>query len=128
MSSLRYDIRIAQPAEVVWAVVTDSTRLPEWFEGISSVEVAEDSRTINLEIGISLGEKIVTNDPELRRFQYSIVEGLPDAGHLGTVDVLEDGAGASRVIYGTDVADNLAPIVGPTTEKALSGLKALVEG
>ncbi len=128
MASVRYDIRINRPADDVWAVVSDSPRIHEWFDGIDAVEVGDGTRTITLSMGISLGETIVTNDDALRRFQYSIVEGLPNARHLGTIDVLEDGEGASRVIYGTDVADELAPIVGPATEAGLKGLKAFVEG
>jgi carbon monoxide dehydrogenase subunit G len=128
MASVRYDIRIARHPDEVFAVVGDSSRITEWFDGIDAVEVGEGTRTITLTAGISLAEKIVTNDAELRRFQYSIVDGLPDAAHLGTIDVLEDGEGASRVVYGTDVADGLAGIVGPATKSGLKGLKALLEG
>ncbi|MGO9912233.1 MAG: SRPBCC family protein [Acidimicrobiales bacterium] len=128
MASVRYDIRIARPADEVFAVVGDSSRITEWFDGIDAVELGDGTRTITLAVGISLGEKIVTNDAELRRFQYSITDGLPDAEHLGTIDVLEDGEGACRVVYGTDVSDNLAGIVGPATESGLKGLKALLEG
>jgi len=37
----------------------------------------------------------VTNDPELRRFQYRIVGGgMPVESHIGTVDMREDGGGS----------------------------------
>lgn len=127
MATIRHDIRIAKPADDVWAVVTDSSRLGEYLDGIDSVELTEGRRTLNLSMGISIVEDIVTNDGALRRFQYSIVEGLPDAHHLGTIDVLEDGPEASRVVYSTEIADQYAPIVGPTTEGALSALKAKFE-
>ena len=128
MASLRYDVRISRSADDVWAVITDSTRMTEWFDGIEAVHVGEGTRSLDLAVGITITECIVTNDPELRRFQYAIIEGLPDAAHLGTIDVLEDGPDASRVVYGTDVADALAPIVGPTTEAGLKNLKQLLEG
>lgn len=128
MATLRYDVRIDRPADDVWAIVTDSSRLNEWFDGISSVDLGEDSRTLHLEIGIDIVEQIVTNDDVARRFQYSITEGLPDAHHLGTVDVLEDGDAACRVVYSTEIVADFVPIVGPTTEKALQSLKARAEG
>jgi hypothetical protein len=126
MASIRHDIGIDRSAESVWAVVRDSSRLPEWFDGIDSVDVEEHRRTVHLSIGLVLAEELTVDD-KLFRFQYSITEGLPEASHLGTVDVLEDGASRSRVVYSTEVAEQYGAIVGPATEAALKGLKALLE-
>jgi hypothetical protein len=78
--------------------------------------------------GTSLVEEIVTNDDELRRFQYRIVEGpMPPDFHLGTVDVLED-AGGSLVIYSTDIQpDDAAPILRAALAGALQELKRQLE-
>lgn len=128
MATIRHDIRINRPADEVWALITDSSRWPEWFENLDSVEATESERTVNFSFGVSLAETIVSNDHTLRRFQYAIKEGMPVEKHLGTVDVLEDGPDACRVIYSTDVDDSLAPIIDPGTEAGLRGLKAVAEG
>jgi carbon monoxide dehydrogenase subunit G len=127
MATLRYDARIAKSPDEVWALVADSSRLADWFDGIDSVVVDDENRTLQLSMGITLVERIVTVDPALRRFQYSIIEGIPVTGHLGTVDVLEDGNG-SRVVYSTECSDDFAPIMGPSTEAGLNGLKKVLEG
>lgn len=69
----------------------------------------------------------MTNDSELRRFQYRITSGMPVESHLGTVDVLDDDAGA-LVIYSTEVTpDELADQMGPLIEEGLAGLKQYLE-
>jgi carbon monoxide dehydrogenase subunit G len=129
MATLRSDARIARPADEVWKVVSDVGGIGKWFPGIESAELTPTGRTISIAGGITLNEDVVTNDHALRRFQYKILPGgpVPVEFHLGTVDVLEDGAG-SRVIYGTDIApDSLAAILGPSIEAAVAGLKDHVE-
>ena len=130
MATARYDIRINRSADDVWKVVTDAGSISEWFPGMTASKADDKTRTITLEAGFDLDEDIVTNDSSLRRFQYAIKPGvMPVEFHLGTVDVLEDGDGASRVIYSTDIRpDDFIGLVGPATEGGLAGLKAKLEG
>ena len=128
MASVRYHIRINRSSDDVWKLVSDAAAISEWFPGIVTSSVDGSTRLVNMGEGLDLVEEIVTNDDELRRFQYRITGGvMPVEHHLGTVDVIEDGHGA-LVIYGTDVRpDELAGMVGPATEGGLEGLKKKLE-
>jgi hypothetical protein len=128
VATARYHARINRSADDVWKVVSDAASISEWFPGITASTADATTRTITLDGGMDLNEEIVTNDPALRRFQYRIVGGaMPVEFHLGTVDVIEDGAG-SLVIYSTDIRpDDFIGLVGPATEGGLGGLKAKLE-
>ena len=127
MATTRYDAHIARTPDEVYAVIADVTAMPSWFPGISEARLEGDERTLKLELGIDLVEKVVTDDPVLRRYQYAIIGGVPVEHHIGTIDVLPDGDG-SRVVYGSDIRpDEMAGIVGPATEGGLAALKAMLE-
>ena len=95
---------------------------------IQSSSVDSGKRHCDLDGDIPLDEEIVTNDAEMRRFQYRIVGGgVPVSSHLGTVDVLDQG-GSSLVIYSTEVTpDEVADTLGPAIEDGLRGLKTYCE-
>lgn len=127
MATLRSSIRIDRSADEVWKVVSDAGSVADWFPAFESSSATADTRTITVG-GIELVEDIVTNDSELRRFQYRVRSGLPVEYHLGTVDVLEDGDNA-LVVYSTEIQpDSLAELMGPTIESGVQHLKAHVEG
>lgn len=129
MASLRSNVRIARPAEEVWQVVSDAAGISAWFPGIEQSTATEGTRSCTLAGGGRLEEDVVNVDSALRRFQYRITAGMPVEHHLGTVDVLEDGAGASLVVYSTEITpDSLAGVVGPSIEGGVQGLKAHLEG
>ena len=127
MATIRHHARIARSADDVWAVVRDTGDVAEWFPAIDASSQDGDVRVCSM-MGLELKEQIVTNDDELRRLQYRIVEApMPIEFHLATVDVLEDGAG-SLVVYSTEVQpDDLAPVVSPSLADGLAGLKAFLE-
>ncbi len=128
MVSVRREIRIARPAEEVWAVVGDAARLHEWFPGVESCTVEGDRRVIVLATGIPMPERIVTCDNVLRRFQYRIEAPL-FTEHQGTIDVHDLGDGTSLVVYSTDAAPRtMAIVVGGGTGGALVELKRQLEG
>jgi uncharacterized protein YndB with AHSA1/START domain len=94
MATVRNHVRIAAPADEVWARIGDPERIAEWFPGMGKVVVHDGQRVIANYAGQTVVEKIVTNDPLRRRFQYSLDRALvPITYHLATVDVidLEDG-------------------------------------
>jgi hypothetical protein len=128
MVSLRSHRQIAAPAARVWAVVGDSEAIPTWFHSIAECTIAADVRTCRLARGGVVRERIVTHDDLLRRFQYSIVEGIPVTSHLGTIDVLPIGTGASLVVYSTDAQpDAVGSQIGVAVERALDDLVSLFE-
>ena len=124
MASLRSHLIIDCPADEVWAVVSDAGSISTWFPAVLESSAEGDKRHCELDGGIPLEEEIVTNDAELRRFQYRIVGGgVPVSSHLGTVDVL-DQDNSSLVIYSTEVTpDQVAGTLGPAIEDGLRGLK-----
>lgn len=129
MASLRSHVRIARPAEEVWQVVSDAAGISAWFPGIEQSTATEGKRSCTLAGGGRLEEDVLNVDSALRRFQYRITAGMPVEHHLGTVDVLEDGADASLVVYSTEITpDGLAGVVGPSIEGGVQGLKAHLEG
>src|SRR6059058_2847744 len=123
MATIRKHVRIDRPADEVWKVVSDAGNM-DWFPGVEACTLTGTTRSVTFTGGVEVQEEIVTNDDDLRRFQYRIVGGaLPVEFHLGTVDVLEDGAG-SLVIYGTDVVpDGFAKPMGASVGAAVEGLK-----
>ncbi|MDA8147973.1 MAG: SRPBCC family protein [Actinomycetota bacterium] len=126
-ASIRREIRITAPADEIWAVVGNPTRLPEWFPGVVSCEVDGDTRTVTAGAGRSMTERVVTIDRLQRRFQYRITAPM-FREHLGTIDVIDLGDSTCLVVYGTDaVPAMLALAVGGATGQALANLRALVE-
>jgi hypothetical protein len=128
VASVRREIRIRRPAAEVWAVAGDPARLHEWFPGITACTVEGDTRTITLNTGIQLPERIVTHDDVLRRFQYRITAPL-FTEHQGTIDVHDLGDGTSLVVYSTDAEPRtMALVVGGGTGGALESLRRRFEG
>ena len=76
---------VARPTEVVWAIMTDFTRAPEWMPGIETVRPKDDSVLAVgkvFEAEISTGGRgrirdmtLVQWDPENRIFALSSSEG-----------------------------------------------------
>lgn len=119
VGTVRRYVFINAPAEDVWSLVGDPSRLGEWFP-ITACEVApsDDStivtpakRWITLASGLRFEEDIVTLDHDLRRFQYSIVNNPIVTSHLGTVDVLADGDNRCVVVYSTDLEPEVMALV-----------------
>jgi len=132
MASIRRELRIDRPAHLVWPLIGDPGRIKEWFPGMvdCTVEQTEDgvSRTVTLGTGMALVERVVTNDPIARRFQYRITGGV-FTEHLGTVDVIDLGDDTCLGVYSTDaVPDVMALVIGGATGDALRNIRDLVEG
>jgi uncharacterized protein YndB with AHSA1/START domain len=128
MASLRTHARIARTADEVWKVVSDAAGISAWFPGIEQATATDSTRSCTLAGGHQLEEDVVNVDDSLRRFQYRITAGMPVEHHLGTVDVLEDGAGSALVVYSTEITpDGLADMMGPSIEGGLQGLKDHLE-
>lgn len=129
MGTARAHGRIDRPAVDVWAAVTEPTAISGWFPGVAECTYADGVRHVTTATGIEVDETVVTNDTELRRFQYALQPGVvPIERHLATVDVLDDGDGA-LVIYSVDVTpDAMAGAMQQTADAAVAALKQHVEG
>ena len=127
MGTIRREIIIDRPPEVVWPLIGDPAAIAGWFPGMAEAHVDGTSRVITAESGIPLPEEIVTNDAILRRFQYRVV-GPMMRSHLGTIDVFDLHDGRSLVSYGTDAdPDPVALVIGGATGNALKELKRQLE-
>ena len=127
MATIRHHARIARKPEEVWPLIGDPVALKSWFPGLTDATVEGSTRTISMG-DLQIEEEIVTNDADLRRFQYRITGGpMAVEYHLGTVDVLDDGDG-SLVIYSTEVKpDDMKAMLDPAIGGAVQGLKAALE-
>lgn len=104
MASIRSQAVLDHDASVVWAVIRDVGAVADWFPAMKSSEPTGSGRKVTLGDGTRLVESTVTLNDELRRYQYRVTSGdLRVGSHLGTVDVLELGAGRSLLVYGSDV-------------------------
>jgi hypothetical protein len=127
VGTVRREIVIDRPPDVVWARIGDPAAIADWFPGMVEAHVDGTSRVITAESGIPLPEQIVTNDPILRRFQYRVVAPMMKS-HLGTIDVFDLHDGRSLVSYGTDAEpDPVALVIGGATGNALKELKRQLE-
>lgn len=126
MPTFRFHTRVTTAPDKVWAVLTDVDLIPQWFPGIVTAVFDGEHRILTLGDGTTLRARVVTMDPELRRFQYQFVDGfpVPIEFHLGTLDVIEDGAG-SLVIYSQQVEpEALADNVGRAVQGGINGIAA----
>jgi hypothetical protein len=109
MRTWRRHIRIARSPGEVWKAVSNAGELAAWAPNVEKSWVSGKLRHVVFAGGMILEEEIVTNDDELRRFQYRVIrsgfegaegvtEGPSHLDNLSTVDVIEDGDGA-LVIY-----------------------------
>ncbi|MCW2830449.1 MAG: hypothetical protein JWP31_1141 [Aeromicrobium sp.] len=128
MASRRSFRQISAPAPSAWRLVTDPDALPSWFTSVESCIVDGDTRVCQLARGGEVRERIVTSDDDLRRFQYSIAEGIPVSSHLATIDVLDLDGSSCVVVYGTDVTPDAAGAhIDRAVEQALDDMKAVLE-
>jgi hypothetical protein len=127
VGTVRREIIIDRPADVVWDQIGDPAAIAHWFPGMVEAHVDGTSRVITAASGIPLPEQIVTNDSILRRFQYRVVAPMMRS-HLGTIDVFDLHDGRSLVSYGTDAEpDPVALVIGGATGNALKELKRQLE-
>ncbi|MER7922366.1 SRPBCC family protein [Streptomyces sp. NPDC096057] len=123
MATLRFDTRVTQDPDRVWAVLTDVSMIPAWFPAVQEAHFDGVHRHLITPEG-KLKAIVVTKNDELRRFQYRFVEGFPRPieFHLGTIDVLPDGDG-SRVVYSQEILpESLAPIVERAVGDGIEGI------
>ncbi|HLT70734.1 MAG TPA: SRPBCC family protein [Acidimicrobiales bacterium] len=126
--SERREVVVGVPADAAWQVVGRPELLHHWFPGIVDCRVEGDRRTVTLGTGLELHERILTDDPLQRRFQYRI-EGGMFREHLATIDVIPLDADRCLVTYATDADPAaMAVVIGGAMAGALAELRRLLEG
>lgn len=123
---MRHSIRLRCAPDAVWDVVGTPGRLPEWWLGVESCEVDGDTRTIMTRAGMPMPERLLTVDPDLRRFQYRITSPL-FVEHLSTIDVHDLGDDTCLTVYSVDAEPAvLALVIGGAARAALAYLPELL--
>ena len=124
--SMRHAVRLRCPADTVWDLVGAPLRLPEWWEGVESCTVKGDERTIVTRSGLPMPERLLTIDPQLRRFQYRIAAPL-FVEHLSTIDVHDLHDGTCLTVYSVDAEPAvLALVISGAARAALLHLPELL--
>jgi hypothetical protein len=127
-ATVRREVRIARPADEVWALVGDPARIQDWFPGITASTVEGSRRVVTTGSGLPMPEEIVTRDELQRRFQYRIT-GPAVREHLSTLDVLDLRDGTCVVAYAADADPaTMALVIAGAAGNALRHLRQLMEG
>lgn len=126
--SVRREVRIARPADEVWALVGDPARIAEWWPGIQSATVEGNTRAVVTGAGLPMPEEIVTNDAIQHRFQYRLTTPAVRT-HLSTLDLFDLGDGTCLVSYAADAEPaTMALVIAGAAGAALQHLREIMEG
>ena len=100
------EIEINASPDKVWSIISDFCSIQDWHPGIKSCTAdngskIESVRTIELENGEKIKEKLFKLDVGNKRIQYAmqlekgrVIPGLPIATHGATMSVSESGSGS----------------------------------
>lgn len=126
LGSIRHHRIFDYPADCVWEIAGDPSRLHEWFPGITHCVVDGSHRKITLANGLVMPEEILVNDRLQRRFQYRITTPL-FVFHRGTIDVIALDQRSCIAIYTTEADPRaMALVVAGAASEALVNLSALL--
>jgi hypothetical protein len=111
MASIRTEVSIQASPEHVWEAIRDVNavhrRLAPGF--VLDVRPDTDARIVTFANGAVVRELIVDLDDGARRIAYAVVDSpLQMTHHHATMQVLRDGADASRIVWIADLCPNAA--------------------
>jgi hypothetical protein len=129
MASIRKEIVIEAFCADVWDAVRDvgalHVRLVPGF--VVDTRMEDDARVVTFASGAVARERIVDIDDGVRRLAWSIVGGR-FIHHNGSVQVIDDAAGCSRVVWITDLLPHaLAGPIASAMEQGLAVMKRTLE-
>jgi uncharacterized protein YndB with AHSA1/START domain len=132
MASIRQEILINAPAELVWDVLRDVGAVHQRLlpGRVAGTRIDGDQRTLTFPDGHVVRELIIAVDDDLRRLAYAVVEGArpPAEFHHATFEVLPEGDGSSRLIWTTDVLPHaLADVILIRMERGAQEMRAALE-
>jgi hypothetical protein len=107
MASAAEHITIPAPADTVWRTVRDFGSIDEYVPPIARAELSGEGvgaeRTLTLDDGARVVERLDALDDDARTLQYSIVEApLPVEGYTSTLSVERIDATSCRVTWASD--------------------------
>jgi hypothetical protein len=130
MASIHREIVVEACADNVWAAVRDvgapHTRLVPGFLVDSRLD--GDARVVTFANGLVARELIVDVDDATRRLVWAVVGGRL-THHNASVQVFDEGAGRSRIVWIADLLPNeLAGYVAGLIDQGLAVMKPTLEG
>jgi carbon monoxide dehydrogenase subunit G len=107
MTRVSVSQRVAADADAVWELIGDFNGLPAWAAGVaeSSVEGADVGavRSVTLQNGRRLKERLESLDEVGRSYSYSIVEGAVGMrDYLATLKVWANRDGSCEVVWSAE--------------------------
>ena len=126
MASIIKDILIEAPAAAVWDAVADFGAVHRRFAPgfVTNVELIPGARMVTFGDGTVAREVFLGVDHDRRRLAYSI-DSERLAHHSASFQVVDEGAGRSRLIWTADVLpDAIAPYISERMDAGLVSAKA----
>ena len=127
MAVFAESIDIDAPPSKVWELAGDIQNISGWLPFIEQSHSEGDYRHCVSKAG-PLRERILVNDPEARRYEYTILEAPMEIEFIhATVQVTPSGTG-SHVEWSTTVTpDELADAFSPIYREGLESMKRQLE-
>jgi len=108
MATIRKEIHIDAPVEVVWAALRDYHALADLAPGfIADCRADGEDRIVTFANGAEVRETPVTIDDEERRLVWTIVDG-PYTHHNGASQVSEAESGGTLFVWTADLLPDSA--------------------
>lgn len=132
MASVRQEILIRVPADLVWDVLRDVGAVHQRLlpGRVVATRIEGDHRFLTFPDGHVVHELIVAVDDERRRLAYAVVEGArpPAEFHHATFEVRPESGGSSRLIWTTDVLPHtLAGVIRARMKRGAVEMRATIE-
>ncbi len=105
MTKVSMSTQLNVSADQAWQMIGGFNSLPDWHPAIEKSELTEagQTRTLSLNGGGSIVEKLETVDDDARTYTYSIVDSpLPVANYTSTITVHKTEDGECRVDWSSD--------------------------
>jgi hypothetical protein len=126
MKTIELNELLAYPAHAVWEIISDITR-SDWVPSVENITESGGVRSFSMDGIGEIREKILVNDPENMRLQYSaITTPNPIDHHLATIKLTEKD-GKCSFTWTTEIApEEVAPAVEQGMKISLDGLKQVL--
>ncbi|NKB34313.1 MAG: SRPBCC family protein [Pseudomonadales bacterium] len=128
METIELKEQLPHSVEAVWEIISDVTRA-DWVPAVSSITESGGVRSFSMEGIGEVQERILVNDSEQHRLQYSAIKTPnPLEHHLATIELSEND-GQCLLTWTTEIApERAAPIVEQGMKISLDGLKHVLSG
>ncbi|MFJ8817885.1 SRPBCC family protein [Amycolatopsis thermoflava] len=129
MASIRTEILIGTPLDVVWAALRDWGALHERLAPgfVTDTRLDGTDRIVTFFDGTVVREVLVDLDDDAHRLVWSVVGG-PYTHHNGVAQVFADGPGRTRFVWVADLLPgDLAARTGALMEQGIAVIKETLE-